>query len=125
ARRELALAARVQESLLPKSAPHVPGLEFAWAFRPCRELAGDSLNVCPFDDGRVGVYVLDVAGHGVSAALLAVAATRLLSARDPDSILLDHPAVLDAAARTPSSPATVATRLDQRFGWNPDTDQFV
>jgi sigma-B regulation protein RsbU (phosphoserine phosphatase) len=120
ARRDLALAARVQESLLPKSAPRIPGLEFAWAFRPCRELAGDSLNVCPFDDGRVGVYVLDVAGHGVSAALLAVAATRLLSARDPDSLLVEH-----AAGGAPVPPSEVARRLDQRFGWNPDTELFM
>jgi sigma-B regulation protein RsbU (phosphoserine phosphatase) len=124
ARRELKLAARVQVSLLPKTPPSVPGLTFAWAFKPCTELAGDSLNICPFDDGRVGLYVLDVAGHGVSAALLAVAATRLLSARDPDSIVVEH-AAGDGAARTPSPPAVVATRLDQRFGWNPDTEQFL
>jgi sigma-B regulation protein RsbU (phosphoserine phosphatase) len=112
----------VQESLLPKTAPKIPGLEFAWAFRPCQELAGDSLNICPFDDGRVGLYVLDVAGHGVSAALLAVAATRLLSARDPDSLLVDH---TSATAGSPVPPAEVARRLDQRFGWNPDTGQFM
>jgi sigma-B regulation protein RsbU (phosphoserine phosphatase) len=127
ARRELALAARVQESLLPKSAPRIPGLEFAWAFKPCRELAGDSLNICPFDDGRVGLYVLDVAGHGVSAALLAVAATRLLSPSDPDSILVDRasPGGGGPIARTPVPPAEVAARLEQRFAWNPDTEQFL
>lgn len=122
-RRELDVAARVQVSLLPKAPPQVPGLTFAWAFKPCKQLAGDSLNICPFDDGRVGLYVLDVAGHGVSAALLAVAATRLLSARDPDSIVVEHAS--GGAARVPSSPAAVATRLDQRFGWNPDTEQFL
>lgn len=125
ARRELDLAARVQLSLLPKSPPQVPGLKFAWAFKPCQQLAGDSLNICPFDDGRVGFYVLDVAGHGVSAALLAVAATRLLSPRDPDSILVDPAGDGVARGRTPSSPADVASRLDQRFGWNPDTEQFL
>jgi sigma-B regulation protein RsbU (phosphoserine phosphatase) len=123
ARRELELAARVQLSLLPKTPPAVPGLQFAWAYKPCQQLAGDSLNVCAFDDGRVGLYVLDVAGHGVSAALLAVAATRLLSPRDPDSILVDHTG--EGTARVPSPPAAVASRLDQRFGWNPDTEQFL
>ena len=128
ARRELELAARVQLSLLPKSPPDTPGLTFAWAFKPCQELAGDSLNICPFDGGRVGFYVLDVAGHGVSAALMAFAATRLLSPRDPDSILVDHatnPAATPAASRTPLPPAAVAHRLDRHFGWDPDTEQFL
>ena len=125
ARRELDLAARVQLSLLPKVPPQVPGVQFAWAFKPCQQLAGDSLNICPFDDGRVGFYVLDVAGHGVSAALLAVAATRLLSPRDPDSIVVEPVGAGAARGRTPSSPADVASRLDRRFGWNPDTEQFL
>jgi len=125
ARRELELAARVQVSLLPKAPPQVPGLKFAWAFKPCQQLAGDSLNICPFDDGRVGFYVLDVAGHGVSAALLAVAAARLLSPRDPDSIVVEPAGDGAARGRTPSTPSAVATRLDQRFGWNPETEQFL
>jgi sigma-B regulation protein RsbU (phosphoserine phosphatase) len=122
-RRELQTAAKVQESLLPKSIPETPGLKFAWAYRPCQQLAGDSLNVCPFGDGRVGVYVLDVAGHGVSASLLAVAATRLLSAHDPDSILLSTTGA--EAGKWPASPVAVATRLDERFQWNPATEQFI
>ena len=43
--RDLRAAARIQEALLPRSSPDVPGLGFAWAFRPCDELAGDGLSV--------------------------------------------------------------------------------
>ena len=49
ARRELEMAAKVQSSLLPKVAPSFNGVQFAWAFQPCNELAGDALNV-----GQVG-----------------------------------------------------------------------
>lgn len=122
-RTELETAAKVQAALLPTSLPDTPGLTFAWAFRPCQELAGDSLNVCRFDDGRVGAYVLDVSGHGVGASLLAVAATRLLSAHDPDSVLVMGAG--DDGIRRPAPPATVATRLNERFGWNPATGQFI
>ena len=66
--RDLRAAARIQESLLPRSSPDVPGLGFAWAFRPCDELAGDGLSAIKLDDHRVALYVLDVSGHGVASA---------------------------------------------------------
>jgi sigma-B regulation protein RsbU (phosphoserine phosphatase) len=122
-RKELETAAKIQAALLPSSIPNLPGLKFAWAFQPCQELAGDSLNLCPFEDGSVGAYVLDVSGHGVGASLLAVAATRLLSAYDPDSILITRSTGEDSAK--PASPATVAMRLDKRFAFNPAIGQFI
>jgi sigma-B regulation protein RsbU (phosphoserine phosphatase) len=122
-KKELEAAAKVQAALLPTSLPETPGLKFAWEYRPCQELAGDSLNVCLFDDGRVGAYVLDVSGHGVGASLLAVAATRLLSAYDPDSLLVMRSAG-DGVSR-PAPPATVATRLEERFSFNPAIGQFI
>ncbi len=121
-KKELETAARIQESMLPQALPDLPGLSFAWAFQPCQELAGDSLNVCVFDDGRVGLYILDVSGHGVGASLLAVSATRLLSAFDPDSILLDR---AGGAGKHAASPAAVVTRLDERFLLNPALGQFI
>jgi len=122
ARKELETAARIQQSLLPQSLPDTPGLRFAWAFRPCQELAGDSLSICRFDDGSAGFYVLDVSGHGVSASLLAVSATRLLSAHDPDSILLERG---EGSGKHAASPVTVVTRLDERFRLNPAHGQFI
>ena len=69
----------MQRSLLPAGPLRVPGLEFAWMFEPCDELGGDILNVFPLADGRhVGLYLLDVSGHGVPAALLSVTLSRML-----------------------------------------------
>jgi len=78
-KRDLEAAARVQQTLLPSELPDTDAARFAWAYRPCDELAGDSLNVFPINDRLVGLYVLDVSGHGVPAALLSVTATRSLS----------------------------------------------
>src|SRR5215216_6187007 len=87
--RDLKAAARIQEMFLPRAAPRVPGMEFAWIFRPCDELAGDGLNIIPLGDGKVGLYILDVSGHGVASALLSVTLSRLLSPpSDPSSILM-------------------------------------
>ena len=69
----------MQQALLPVAGPEVPEVRFAWAFRPCAELAGDLLNVYRLGKNLVGLYVLDVSGHGVAAALMSVAVSRLLA----------------------------------------------
>jgi sigma-B regulation protein RsbU (phosphoserine phosphatase) len=76
---DLTAAARVQQAFLPAQPPEVRGARFAWAFKPCSELAGDLLNVFWLDDRHLGLCVLDVSGHGVAAALLSVTASHLLA----------------------------------------------
>jgi PAS domain S-box-containing protein len=68
-KRDLQTAARVQQAQLPNPLPEAAGFEFAWRYRPCQELAGDTLNILPLDDTHIALYVLDVCGHGVRAAL--------------------------------------------------------
>jgi phosphoserine phosphatase RsbU/P len=122
--RDLAAAAKIQATFLPREAPRVPGLDFAWAYRPCDELAGDGLNVVPLGGGRVGLYVLDVSGHGVAPALLSVTLSRLLSApSDPSSILVRD---ADGGGRVDATPpAEVAARLNRLFPFDPATEQFA
>ncbi len=121
-RQELEAAAKVQEAFLPTAPPVVGSLKFAWAFRPCAELAGDALNVFAFDAQNVGLYVLDASGHGVPAALLAISATHLLSLSDgSDSILIDA----DHEDSRPASPASVAEHLNRKLAWNPAAAQFL
>jgi serine phosphatase RsbU (regulator of sigma subunit) len=80
-KRDLDAAARVQQTLLPESFPEIQGLSFAWSYRPCDELAGDSLNIVRINDDMMALYLLDVSGHGVPAALLSVTVTRSLHPR--------------------------------------------
>src|SRR3954452_9713974 len=105
--RDLGAAAKIQETFLPREVPRVPGTDFAWVYRPCDELAGDGLNVIPLGEGKVGLYVLDVSGHGVAAALRSVTLSRLLSPpSEPSSILMRAGEVRDRFDITP--PAEVA-----------------
>jgi len=76
---DLEAAARVQRAFLPVLPPEIPEARFAWAFEPCSQLAGDYLNVFRLGDRHAGLCVLDVAGHGIAAALLSVTLSQLLT----------------------------------------------
>ena len=106
---DLSAAAKIQETFLPRELPRIPGADFAWIYRPCDELAGDGLNVIPLGGDHIAAYILDVSGHGVVAALLSMAVSRVLSSpSDASSILTRNQAVSDRPAISP--PAEVAGR---------------
>ena len=122
--RDLKAAAKIQETFLPREVPRVAGADFAWIYRPCDELGGDGLNVIPLGDGKVGLYILDVSGHGVASALLSVTLSRLLSPPlEPSSILIRDRDVGDRFDITP--PAEVAARLNRLFPFDSATEQFT
>jgi sigma-B regulation protein RsbU (phosphoserine phosphatase) len=73
-------AARLQRRLLPDPLHAPPGVAWDWRFIPCDAIGGDLLNAALIAPGVVGMYLLDVCGHGVPAALHCVGLHRLLSA---------------------------------------------
>jgi phosphoserine phosphatase RsbU/P len=78
---DLASAAGIQQSLLPDSMPELPGIRIAWKFKPSSQIGGDIFNIQPIDDNHFGLYMLDVCGHGVSAAFFAVTVSQFLQNR--------------------------------------------
>ena len=68
--REMAQAAEIQRSLLPRSVPRLPGLELAAFSAPCLSVGGDHYDIYE-RGGKVILLVADVAGKGLPAALLA------------------------------------------------------
>ena len=91
-RRELALAAEVQQRLLPSQAPKTSGMEIAGFCEPARGVGGDYYDFIKFDNSQLGVAIADVAGKGMPAALLmsTVQATlRSLTAARNGSVITD------------------------------------
>ena len=122
-KRDLAAAADVQRALLPVELPPAGGMQFAYRFRPCGDVGGDSLNVLPLDGRRLGVYILDVSGHGVAAALLSVTLSHMLSAV-PGRSFLYQPCPENRGQDCVAPPVQVVTRLNRHFARTPSVSQF-
>jgi phosphoserine phosphatase RsbU/P len=95
--------------VLPDTSP----VRLAWTFRPCEELAGDLLNIFLLDQRHVGLYLLDVSGHGVAASLLSVTVSHFLTPHGDTSLLK-----VSAQGGTPgrlARPSEVVQRLNAQF----------
>jgi PAS domain S-box-containing protein len=78
---ELRVARMIQHTLLPKSLPELEGHEIAAYYQPAREVGGDFYDFLRLPDGRLGLFVGDVSGKGVPAAIvMAITRTLLRSA---------------------------------------------
>jgi sigma-B regulation protein RsbU (phosphoserine phosphatase) len=69
-RAELAIAAEVQRNLLPATGQITPEIELCGHCQPVAQVGGDYYDFIPLKDNHVGICVADVAGKGISAALL-------------------------------------------------------
>lgn len=78
-RQELMLAKRIQERLLPRAVPSIPGFDIAGRVQPAAEVGGDYWSCKWYDEeGVVTLKLADVTGHGLAAATL-VAAVKFIS----------------------------------------------
>ena len=96
---ELAEAAAYVRSLLP--APLAGAVQAEWCFQPSAELGGDAFGYHWLDPDHLAIYLLDVCGHGVGAALLSVSVLNALRMQTLPGTHFSKPAeVLAALNRT-------------------------
>jgi len=67
---ELEIVGEIQRSLLPKELPTCRGLDLAATYRPSARAGGDYYDLFPLEDGRLGLFIADVSGHGTPAAVM-------------------------------------------------------
>lgn len=89
---ELRVARVIQETLLPKEIPTIPGWELDVFWQPAREVGGDFYDFIHLPDGRLAVLVADVTDKGVPAAMVVATSRSLLRAAaerlaDPGEVL--------------------------------------
>jgi sigma-B regulation protein RsbU (phosphoserine phosphatase) len=68
----------IQQALIPRSSPLIPGFAFDSAWQPAGAVAGDWFDWIELDSGRFGIVLADVSGKGMPAALLMFAARATL-----------------------------------------------
>ena len=73
--REAHEARVIQQALLPKSSPYIPGFAISGLSIPAGAVGGDWYDFIPLSDGKWGLVLADVSGKGTAAALL-MSATR-------------------------------------------------
>jgi sigma-B regulation protein RsbU (phosphoserine phosphatase) len=106
---ELKRAREIQQMLLPSTLPQLAGVQIAGAWQPAREVGGDYFDVIQLDKDRVGICVGDVAGKGITAALL----------------MANLQASFRAFATTEASPQLVCTKLNKFLCANIASGKFV
>lgn len=102
---DLKAAAGIQQSLLPAYSPWTGALNIAWKFEPYSQIGGDIFNIHYPDKNHIELYMLDVCGHGVPAALIAVSVSQFLQSKR--SLSEDEFRVM--------SPEEVLNSLEQAF----------
>jgi phosphoserine phosphatase RsbU/P len=112
-RADLQAAATAQRSLLPL-AEEYDGYKFDWLFRPSSFVGGDIFNFFELGNHYIGFYQLDVAGHGVKAAMLSSTLyQQIMPAKTPQ-----QPCILSRCfgdTKIPLPPAEVLHYLNNTF----------
>jgi steroid delta-isomerase-like uncharacterized protein len=106
---ELRIARLIQQTLLPKTLPQLPGYDLAAYYQPAREVGGDFYDFLELEDGRLGLVVGDVTDKGVPAALV-MATTRTM---------------LRAAAQRLFSPGEVLRRANDALVTDIPPNMFI
>lgn len=109
---DLAAAADIQRSLLPQKVDSINHLAVAWKFKPCEKIGGDIFNMAQLDDSHWGIYMLDVSGHGVPAAMVAVSVFQNLHPQTGRILMKSGGSQQVRAFR---SPAKVLEKLDLEY----------
>lgn len=91
--RELKVVADIQRSLLPTELPRIEGLDIAVHYQTSTQAGGDYYDFFELDDGRLGILIADVSGHGTPAAVMMAVTHSIAHTRDepptPPSDLLN------------------------------------
>jgi len=99
----------IQQALLPKSSPYIPGFAISGVSIPAGAVGGDWYDFIELGDGRWGLVLADVSGKGMGAALL-MSATR---------------GMLRSLAQASCSPGEVLDKLNRLLAEDFPSGRFV
>jgi sigma-B regulation protein RsbU (phosphoserine phosphatase) len=109
---DLEAAAQIQSALIPAAKPELPELSFSWQFVPSDQSGGDIFNIHLLDDRTLAVYLVDVSGHGVPAAMVTVSVAQSLQ---PHGYAVLHRNDGDSSRLAPRDPSRVLNILNRDY----------
>lgn len=98
-RSEMATASRFQKNLIVQNQPEIPEISFSHIYEQADSLGGDYYEVVQLSDNRLGVFMADVMGHGVTSAMIAI------------EVKMNF----DQVSHRHSTPGPVITRMNQQL----------
>ncbi len=107
--RDLDIARRIQQELLPDASPTLKGFDIAGWNKPADQTGGDAFDFMPLDGGRLAITIADATGHGIGPAL----------------VIAECRALLRATALSSNDPAEVIVRVNDLLVEDLPADRFV
>lgn len=95
---DIKFAEKIQRKILPKKGIYKT-LRIDHIYKPCEMLSGDMLDVFHIDDDNIGIYICDVAGHGITSSMMTMFVRQTMRAIKDDL----------------TSPSKALTELQKRF----------
>lgn len=87
---ELILARNVQQNLIPGKLPEIKNLSLSAIYKPLEEVGGDLYDFIKIDENSLGIFLSDISGHGVPAAMITAMVKAIM---ETGNHLFNHPAV--------------------------------
>jgi sigma-B regulation protein RsbU (phosphoserine phosphatase) len=98
---------------LPQKIDSAENMAVAWKFEPCEHMGGDIFNMFQLDDDHWAIYMLDVSGHGMQAAMITVSVSQFLQLNSGH--LLKPKYGKESRTHQLRTPTEVLTALDAEF----------
>ena len=115
----LNLAGKLQKALLPPNSTIRDTIFFESFFIPCEIVAGDVFNFFPYSEDQIIFYLLDVAGHGIPAAMLSFTLSHMITPMPYTGKVL-NPVNRETLYLDFGDPVKLATNLNQWFQGRPE-----
>lgn len=109
-------AAKYVKRFLPQKPPEAAGFEFAFLYRSSEKVGGDFFDFISLKDGKLGVCIGDVAGHGMDAALLMGITKKVIRIRAVDDSSDSPRNVLCRASRDVSEDFSASSFVTALYG---------
>ena len=121
--RDLEEARALQQSLVPQRRFSYPRADVSLLFRPAGQIGGDLVGAITLSETRVGLYAIDVSGHGVASALMTARVAGLLSGASPErNLALER---LDDGTVALRRPDLVCMQINDHLIDEMDTEHYL